>query len=175
MAEKWRLVPGWTYVQVSSLGNVRTLDHTINVRASAYRPAYQKLIKGQIMKPWLSHGYWYVGVPQRIAVQRLVCLAFHGLPPPGKEHALHKDGIKTNIVPSNLYWGSHADNMADCISQGVSPRGERNGHAVLTEDQARQIKARRISGERGSALAREYGVTNETIYDLCKGRTWSWL
>lgn len=42
----------------------------------------------------------------------------------------------------------------------------------LTLDQARDIRARRAAGEKRSALAREYGVSEAAILQIIKGRTY---
>jgi hypothetical protein len=44
-------------------------------------------------------------------VHRLVCLAFHGLPPVDKSGSLHKDENALNNRPENLYWGDQKNNL----------------------------------------------------------------
>lgn len=43
----------------------------------------------------------------------------------------------------------------------------------LTPEQAREIRQRRQNGERGVALAREFGVSDKVISDVYRGRAWS--
>lgn len=54
-------------------------------------------------------------------------------------------------------------------------KGSRNGAAKLTEQQVRQIRARREAGERRCTLAQEYGVNPYAIRDITTGATWGWL
>jgi hypothetical protein len=54
-------------------------------------------------------------------------------------------------------------------------KGSRNGSAKLTEEDVIAIRARRADGERGSDLAREFGVDRHTIKSIVLGYTWGWL
>jgi hypothetical protein len=51
----------------------------------------------------------------RVGVHHIVALAFHGPAPEGKPFACHKNGWPAENYPSNLYWGSRADNAADMV------------------------------------------------------------
>lgn len=101
----WKVIPGYSNYEASSDGRIRN-------RSS-----------GLIYKP-LHHPDGYVrasvkqdnGVRVRIGVHRLVCLAFHGLPP-DKDHRVtnHKDGCKSNNHPSNLEWATYQKNTEHAI------------------------------------------------------------
>jgi hypothetical protein len=56
------------------------------------------------------------------------------------------------------------------LSLGREYIGARHGNARLTEAQVRQIKA---SDAPGRALARRYGVAEQTICNIRKGRRWA--
>ena len=49
----------------------------------------------------------------------------------------------------------------------------RAARALLTEDQAREIKRRLAAGERGNALAAEYGVSVSTVSCIKRGKLWA--
>lgn len=51
-------------------------------------------------------------------------------------------------------------------------RGEGNGRSKLNEDQVREIRRRRESGEGPQALAREFGVTCTSVCLLVERKTW---
>ena len=51
-------------------------------------------------------------------------------------------------------------------------RGSRHKLAKLSEDQVEQLLRRRLSGERGSDLAREFGVTETVVSRISLGRNW---
>ena len=63
--------------------------------------------------------------PKRIAVHRLVCMAFNGMPPEGKPWVNHKDGNKSNNHYTNLEWTSISENIQHKFDSGlyVTPKG----------------------------------------------------
>ena len=107
-----------------------------------------------------------------VRLHRLICDANHGAPPPGQNVARHLDGNKLNNAPENLRWGTQAENCQDSIRHGTFPMGERSSRSKLTLADVDEIKARRHAGEAGAALAAEFEVTQQTICDITKGRTW---
>lgn len=56
----------------------------------------------------------------------------------------------------------------------MTPRahGREGTRARLTEEQVREIRKRRRAGERGSVLAKEFGVSQSHICDIAAGRYW---
>lgn len=103
------------------------------------------------------------------AVHRLVCEAFYGPPPSDDMQVRHMDGDRTNNAPSNLDWGTQADNWTDRKAHG---RGMAEAHhaAKLTTGMVEAIRASRLSQR---ALAREYGVSQSTIWEARHGTTWA--
>lgn len=122
-----------------------------------------------------SDGYLVISVyrpggkSRLIAVHIMVCETFHGPRPPGHQ-AAHHDGDPLNPSAENVRWKTPAENAADKIRHGRTIDGERNGAAVLTLAQVREIRA---SGEHPAILARRYGVSRPTIYDIRSGYTWA--
>lgn len=180
----WKHVPGFVFVEASSSGQVRTVDHetTYTTRHGVIRTLKAK---GRVLKPVLyENGRWYVNLPappgyksrqKPVGVSRLVCLAFHGEPPEGKPWALHKDDVPGNNVPWNLYWGSPGENCKDKDRNGNTPRKEKHHSTILTEAQVADIKARykpKTKKNGSFALAKEYGVHRTTIENIVSGRTW---
>ena len=95
----------------------------------------------------------------------MVALAF--IPNNGLPQVRHVDGNKTNNSVSNLAWGNQSDNEKDKAAQGKSNIGERHGHAVLNNFQARIV---RRCGELGmpthdisDAFGITFGVTRSVI------------
>lgn len=89
---------------------------------------------------------------------------------PGKQEVCHSCDNPACWNPAHLFTGSHQDNMADMRRKGRSLTGEKNTHAVLRESDVRTI---RKSQERNRGLARTYGVSEQTICDIRKRRTWA--
>jgi hypothetical protein len=114
MEETWKAVPGYEGAyEVSDLGRVRSLD-----RATAHTFIGPHTRRGKILtlNP-ISRGHLVVrlfakGQRRQVLVHRLVLEAFVGPCPPGYL-GLHRDDNPTNNVPSNLYWGTYADNARD--------------------------------------------------------------
>ena len=57
---------------------------------------------------------------------RLICEAFHGLPPSDKMKAMHLDGDKSNNAPANLEWGTHSENLLGARRDAGRPRLRRS-------------------------------------------------
>lgn len=53
-----------------------------------------------------------------------------------------------------------------------TPRGERNASARLTDDQVRVIRQRHADGQTGTEIARSYGVSSTTVYNIVRRRKW---
>lgn len=103
--EIWKDIPDLEgFYQVSDKGRVRSLDRKV---WSESRNLFYSL-KGMIIKPHLSNGYWYVilkkcGERTHMSVHRLVAIAF--LPNSEKlTHVNHKDENKKNNKLENLEW-----------------------------------------------------------------------
>jgi hypothetical protein len=172
MSEVWRPVLGYPGIEASSLGRVRSVTRAIPVAASGYRPAYIKTVRGRVLAQWASKGRCSVSTPEHrcVNVGRLVCLAFHGEPPIGKPNALHRDGNSWNNIPSNLYWGDQIENSADA-DLASRFRGERNRGAKISDANAIEVRRRRVAGETGRDLAEEFGISQQRVCDIYKGRS----
>lgn len=108
-------------------------------------------------------------------VHNLVCELVNGKQPPNYE-AAHECGKGSSgcFGAACLSWKTHAENMADAVRHGTMSRGEDRHTARLTESQAIEIYRAPISAET-KELARRFGVDEETVRDVRKGRTWAWL
>lgn len=112
--EEWRDIAGYEgYYQVSSKGNVRSLDRTIIDSAGVTRR-----IKGKQVTPFITNiGYVQVrlmknGNQKHMYVHRLVSKEFISNPMNYKE-VNHIDYNKENNCVENLEWCTHLYNMID--------------------------------------------------------------
>ena len=165
MSEEWRPAPRLEGYEVSSLGRMRSW------RNRRGWPLDEPVLVGHVN----GQGY-EVHRPTRrgaeVKIHRLVCEAFNGPAPFPSALVRHLDDVRTNNVPSNLAWGTHADNVQDRTRNGKS-RSSRNSR--FTDDQVRAIRMYAARGYSGSAIAGLYGVTPGAIYAILKGRSYRWV
>lgn len=160
--ETWVNVDGYGgKYEVSNLGNVRTGT--------------------TILKTTLNYGYRQVGLwldGKRVTrrVHRLVAVAFIG-PSPTAEHVInHKDGVRSNNLPSNLEWVLQKENVRHAIDVlGKHWRGEASAACTTTEDQVRRVKGLIRSGVNDCAIARMEGRTRSFVRSIRTGNTWGHL
>lgn len=179
--EKWRTIDEFPEYAVSSLGRVKRI---ITDRKNHAR---------RILALWIgNHGYPTAdlslsGIVYHRLVHRLVCVAFHGHAPTKLHQVAHADGTRTNNAASNLRWATRSENMEDARAHGTmalgarhgrtqkpekTPRGERHGHAKLTEADVKAIRAaKRVNGS-GRSLAARYGVSPAAISVIRARKTW---
>jgi hypothetical protein len=165
--ETWKPVVGWLGYEVSDLGRVRSWKSRGRSTNLPDVPRIRKLQKNP------KTGYLYVmlsekGEHQLRQVHVMVLEAFRGPCPAGME-SRHLDNDETNNCLGNLVYGTRRDQFDDQVRAGTDTRGERNGAAKLTNAQAVRIRERLAAGEKGSTLAREYGVLDSTITRIKKG------
>ena len=120
---EYRPIPGVTGYEAGSDGSIRSVDRLV-VKRDGKGGVYRTRMASRTLKPWLAAGrYLYVELGQRgpkTSVHRLVCLAFHGLPPDGTEVA-HIDGNSLNNAASNLAWVTHSENVKHQQLHGTAP------------------------------------------------------
>jgi len=149
---KWVEVPGWPY-EVSNSGTVRRKGGRVltPMMTGAKGNQYETVL---LCKP---------GVQRSVKVHRLVAEVFIGPVPPESPYVLHRDGNRRNNRPSNLRYGTQSDNMRDA-------RKHHQHKHKLSLKQVAQVRKRRAAGEQGRALALEFGVSEQYVCDIHKGR-----
>ena len=109
--ELWKPLPGVPGVEVSTLGNVRTLDKVVSTEKVT------RFQKGRVLKQFnVSGGYLQVNVKvdgkwTNKLVHRLVAQTFI-VNPDGLPEINHKDNNPLNNNVSNLEWVTHKENIA---------------------------------------------------------------
>ena len=104
------------------------------------------------------------------SIHRLVALAF--IPnPESKPEVNHIDGNKDNNYASNFEWCNASENALHALSLGLrkSVKGEKHGRSILREDQAKEIK---YSPNSTKDLAKLFGVSFETVWQIRNGKRW---
>ena len=188
MEEIWKAIPGYeTHYEASNNGRVRSKERVVfDVKDGQKR---RRVFKPRILSPNISakHGRPSVmlsvqGETKRILVARLVCLAFHGLPPEGKTNVLHQNDDGMDNVPENLRWGTLKENAADMrrnlgywpsYIDGRSLRPRKPlGDPLMNEAQVRVLRRlpdmRHLRGIRAD-LAGAWGVKSSSITSAKNG------
>jgi len=125
-----------------------------------------------------ADGYGALQVDGRkVRVHRYVCRLVHGNPPSETMDAAHRCGRGHDgcINDRHLYWASRAQNLADRIEHGTANRGQRNGQAKLSEDEARQVLGLKDTGLLQKEVARRFGVSRELVGRIWRRQIWEWL
>lgn len=84
----------------------------------------------------------------------------------------HRCDVRSCVNPLHLFIATQGENLADMVRKGRSAKGERHGHAKLTEGQVVEIKRRLQCGERNKDLADQFRVNKRTIADIKQRRCW---
>lgn len=168
MSEEWvpcREFPD--HYEISSLGRVRRKLATSGGRAGrvrkgvTHRTGYVQFMLSAANRQYMRDGH------------RLVADAFLGPIPPGMQ-VNHKNGDKGDNRVENLEVVSNGENRAHSYRVlGVRPNGafgERNRNAKFGAAAVSEIREAYKSGRAVSELARQFGVTRQTIYRIGTGR-----
>lgn len=122
-------------------------------------------------------GYGRMRIDGRyVYAHRLMCELAHGPAPSPKHEAAHNcgQGHLACVNPHHLRWDTTQGNADDRRLHGTENKGSRNGQAVLTEDDVRQIKAM-LGAMSQRAIAKKFGVSRWAVTDIANGRRWAWL
>jgi len=97
---------------------------------------------------------------------------------------LHHCDNRGCVNPSHLFLGTHKENAADMVTKGRQIKiihknqrhGSKHGMAKLDEEKVAEIRKRYgfrgKNGETTMALAKEFGVSFQTISDVIRKKLW---
>jgi hypothetical protein len=122
-----------------------------------------------------GYGVFWDGSRQVSAHRFSATLHFNGIP--AGFHVLHHCDNRRCVRPDHLFVGTPKINSLDMMRKGrwrhgriVPMRGEKNGNSRLTDAAARVIAQRLKDGATQTSLAREFAVSNATIWRIAHGR-----
>ena len=178
--EEWKPVVGYEGLyEISSHGNVRSLDRVIRITNHKY---LSKIIHiGKERKKVLdAKGYYYIivhnsGKRKGYKIHRMVADAF--IPNPFKKpHVNHIDGNPINNCLSNLEWCTPLENVRHSryvLNRKTFVRGDIHYCAKLKEKDINNIiKLRVYEKYKLKDICKIYGISGSTICDILHNRTW---
>lgn len=115
---------------------------------------------------------WYAGRVRQ--AHRVVLIVSTGANPETPLQAAHLcgKGHCGCVNPNHLEWKTPADNSLDRVRHGTVPLGECHHRSTLSAIQVMAIRVRVAEGATQRHVAEQYGVSQASISDIVRGRTW---
>lgn len=160
--EIWKPIPEHESHLASSLGRVKNIKTGRATYGSKSPRGYMKVaVKSN-------------GTLKNRNIARLVAYAFFGL---DKElMVLHINGRSDDNRAENLRYGTAKDNYEDARGHGTNVKGINHGNAKLTPEMVAAIRKERSENKtKYKDIAVKYGVSDDTIFNICKRRLWKWM
>ncbi len=172
--ESWRAIRGHeSKYEISDAGRIRSVTRVI-----VDSKGRKRRLRGRELSATPIDGYLAVNLPvpggyRKAFVHQLVAETFIGPRPPGQV-VNHIDADKSNNCAWNLEWVTPRENALHAARMGCfNTKGERNGFAILTEADVREIRRRRSEGVPAKVLAEQFRVSVPTIYAVASRKTWA--
>ncbi len=145
---------------------------------------WPKVQKGDGCWEWQAvvsnKGYGMIAGPggrfaRKLTAHRVSWMLHYGDVPDGM-CVLHRCDNRRCVRPDHLFLGTLQDNTKDMHAKGRQgpggPPGERAATAKLTADQVRAIRSACDGGVSRSSLAKEYGVSWQSVAAIVDRRNW---
>lgn len=180
MEEIWKPVTGFEGLyEVSSLGNIRSLDRVVPVKASARLGAISHTRRGMPIKPhaskrhkYLSVGLHKLGKTRLIRVHRLVAEAFLGPAPEDRPYINHKDLDRVNNRLDNLEYCSPLENISHARENGRLHKWTRDDGPM--RDTVAEVFRLIAEGELSCRQIDErLGLRRGLAAEIRRGETWN--
>lgn len=123
----------------------------------------------------MPHGRGNMGYNGKmIHAHRLMCILAHGEPPTSKHQAAHNcgKGHLGCVNPRHLEWKTCSENHLDRRRHGTTATNRYGNRGALSAEQVRTIRARQGAATQAQ-LAKEYGVSPDTIGRIWRGQTYA--
>lgn len=111
-------------------------------------------------------------------VHRIIWELINGPIPLGFD-ICHICDVPRCFYPPHLFLGTRSDNMRDCQRKGRwnegsrGSKGEKNGRAILTMEQVKEIRILKDSGDTYKNLGLIFGVSESNIEHIVKRKLWA--
>lgn len=170
--------------------------HDSDVDARFLSRFWSKVRKGDGCWEWTAqltlsgYGHFKLKTGKKVRAHRVSWEISHGVIPTGL-FVCHVCDNRKCVRPDHLFLGTTDDNMADMVTKGRSPRGEKHmsrtspqavcrgekaGMSKLTEKDVIEIRSL-YAGKKGDlkTLGERFGVTSANIRSIVSGKTWRHL
>jgi|LakMenEpi03Aug12_release.lakeMendotaPanAssembly.Ray.scaffolds.fasta_scaffold756555_1 hypothetical protein len=157
--------------QVSSLGNIRSLDRKVNSSIKNNKTILKKGIPIKVC--YDKYGYLKCMLKRKNkTVHRLVAEAF--IPNPlNKAQVNHINGIKTDNRVENLEWVTNEENIKKGVELKLFLYGSSHKMSKLTEKEVVEIRNKYDKKNYNSyRLSREYNVSRTLINYIVSRKNW---
>jgi predicted XRE-type DNA-binding protein len=163
----------WGYMKGEPRRFIMNHHRTAPTLEDAFWPNVQK---GDGCWEWTGSknvwGYGRIKIRRKVHMAHKVAYTLHYGPIPDGLVICHRCDNRGCVNPAHLFIGTYADNSADMVSKGRQARGERNANAKLTEAVVREMRQLYASGMKQDALAARFNISQMTVSDVIRRRTW---
>lgn len=120
-----------------------------------------------------QRGYGVTKIGGKLTQAHVVATEIAGIPVPEGMVRRHLCGVKLCVNTEHVVPGTQAENMADMARMGTSLVGHSNPASKLTDERVRAIFVRIQAGEVQTEIARDEGVSQNTISQIANGLLWT--
>lgn len=168
LIEQWKPIKGHTGYEVSDHGKIRSYHKNLGNGKYGVSNEPQRILKLQILD-----GYPIIVIDRKaLTIHRLVLQTFLGPCPDGCE-TCHNDGNRTNNHYNNLRWDTRKNNIHDNYNHGTGNTGSRNGSAIATEEQIKQIRSLYAQGGiTQKDIGKIYGLAARSVGAIVNRENW---
>lgn len=119
-----------------------------------------------------KNGYGVFGMNKRKMGSHRASLILHNILIPNGYDVCHRCPKKSRLCvnPAHLRIGTRTENNHDKISDGTNQNGETHHNHKLTTNKVIEIRRRYLEG--CAILSQEFSISQSSICDIIKRRTW---
>lgn len=171
--ERWKVIPGWPFYEISDHGNVRSWKPHPRSKSKRRDVPVKKVApiikRGYALLTLVEKNHTSERRLQSFYVHRLVAQEFVTGQRPGLDVA-HLDGKRTNNHYSNLAWVTRSENMSHAIAHGTKTEGEKHGSTLLCDKGVTAILRLKAAGWDVGDIAWLFDMSPQSVCDYVAGR-----